>query len=142
MALGMLPCVFLEKYAARLAQRDGVRKYITAGFAGLAGFISLFYIFAEINNLVLLCFVLANIGAAFIESLKVTYFFEVVKKQDAERFWGIYNVAEYAAYLVGPFLVSLFLSFVPSISKMWGILALCMVGFAALAMTIEKKAKK
>lgn len=142
MALGMLPCVFFEKLAVRLAEKSGVRNYIVAGFASLAAFILLFYICSDIHNLVLLFFVLANIGAAFIESLKVIYFFEVVKKKDAERFWGIYNVAEYAAYLVGPFIMSLFLSVIPSIPKMWGILSLCMAGFALLAMTIEKKVKK
>lgn len=142
MALGMIPCVLLEKYAVRLAEKNGVRPYIAGGFGVLAVVISLFYFFNNMHNLVLLFFVLANIGAAFIESVKVIYFFEVVKKKDSERFWGIYNVAEYAAYLVGPFLASIFLSLVPSIPKMWLMLSLCMIGFALLALTIEKKAKK
>ncbi len=142
MALSMLPCVLLEQYAVTLAKHEGVRKYISIGFWYLACFISLFYFLSSYHNWVLLFFVLANIGASFIESLKVIYFFEVVQKVDSERFWGIYNVAEYAAYLVAPFLVSIFLSFIPSMPKMWAAVALCMVGFSVYSLTIEKKVKK
>lgn len=142
MALGMLPCVLIEKYAVRVASRDGARTYIVAGFWYLACFISLFYFLREFPLSVLTLFVLANIGAALIEPLKSIYFFEVVKKHDAERFWGIYNIAEYAAYLIAPFLATFFLAFSPKISSLWAFVAGCMIIFSLGSLTLEKKLKK
>lgn len=142
MAMGILPYVLIEKYIVRRAATGGVRTYIVAGFWYLACFVSLFYFLRDFPAYVSVVFVLANIGAAMIEPLKEMYFFEVVKKSEAARFWGIYNIADYGAYLVAPLVASFFLSSVGDVRLLWAFIALCIIGFSLGSLTIEKKLKK
>lgn len=142
MALGILPYVLIERYIVKRAAVEGVRTYIVAGFWYLACFVSLFYLLRDYPAYVSIIFVLANIGAAMIEPLKEMYFFEVVKKTESARFWGIYNVAEYGAYLVAPLVASLFLGVFNDVRLLWAFVTLCLMVFAFWSLTIEKKLKK
>ena len=71
--------------------------------------------------LLFILFASADIGAAFLEPLRITYFFEVVKKKEAERFFGLYNTAETLGHITAPLIAGFFL-FVGqgNIQYLWG----------------------
>ena len=140
MSMGILPLVLLEQYAGRLAQRNGVRTYIILGFTLVAAFVLSFIFASPWPILLFVLFASADIGAAFLEPLRITYFFEVVKKKEAERFFGLYNTAETLGHIMAPLLGGFFL-FVGqgNIQYLWGGFFLLFVLFAFGSRTIKKK---
>lgn len=137
--LSIVPLVVLEGWVGRRAQKRGVRSYILIGFTILALATTGFTVLMAIPLLLLLAFTLVNIGAAFIEPLRETYFFEVVSKKDSDRFFGIYNASKSLADITGPLLMSAVLMTGFGFMGIWITAALMMASFAFVAWTIQKK---
>jgi MFS family permease len=102
---GILPLVFFEKLIGKLADKHGLRVYMATGFLIIA-LITLFFNIISIVPIVLILMAVVNIGAAFIEPLQETYLFEIIKKKDEERFYGVYNTSDPLANIVGPLIAS------------------------------------
>jgi MFS family permease len=101
---GILPLVLLEPWVGRQARRLGTRAYLTAGFIILA-LGSLSFVPLKVYPLVLLVmFAAVNVGAALIEPLTDSYFFEVASDNEADRLFGLHNASARLANLFGPLL--------------------------------------
>ena len=107
-SLSVIPLILLEFHATDGARKFGVRRYILIGFAILSVMLLLFT--RASPSLLLKLMILINIGAAFIEPNKEVFFFKVVKQEDEERFYGIYNAAYPVAYIIAPTLGALLLA--------------------------------
>lgn len=135
-SLSVVPLILLEFHATDGAQKFGVRKYIIMGYT-LLSVILLFFTTASPSMLVKLM-ILVNIGAAFIEPNKEVFFFKVVKKEDEERFYGIYNTSYPIAYIVAPVLGSLLLTSF-GMNGIWLGSAFVFILIAISALSIGKK---
>ncbi|OGJ51968.1 hypothetical protein A2335_01705 [Candidatus Peregrinibacteria bacterium RIFOXYB2_FULL_32_7] len=139
MTLSILPLVLLENIVGKKAGKNGVRKYLIIGFLLLFIIITSFKFLEFLPIVLLLAFILANFGAAFIEPLKETYFFEVVKKSQSGKFFGIYNIAEPAAFFIAPLFASIILSLGFGISEVWMATAIVMLIFVAVMCFVKRK---
>lgn len=136
--LGILPLVIFEGIAGKLAQKNGVRKYLFFGFL-LISILCLLGFFVQSSYFIIAIIILANIGAAFIEPLKDTYFFEATAQNNAEKFYGIYNIAEPIGFFIGPIIASITLYFISNPYIVWGEIGLISLMFAGIALLIKKK---
>jgi MFS family permease len=136
LAGGIIPLILLERYIGKLADKRGLRIYLSVGYLILAVTLILFHI-VPIVSIVLFLMAAVNIGAAFVEPLQEAYFFKVAKKKDAERFFGIYNMSDPVANVIGPLIASGFI-FLWGYAGLWfgsaGILALIVI----VALTVKK----
>ncbi|PIN88142.1 hypothetical protein COV12_00090 [Candidatus Woesearchaeota archaeon CG10_big_fil_rev_8_21_14_0_10_32_24] len=135
-AAGILPLVLFEKIIGTLADKHGLRIYLAMGFLITAIFTALFDIIS-IVPIVLILMAVVNIGAAFIEPLQETYLFEIIKKKDEEKFYGVYNTADPLANILGPLIASVFVLFW-GLPGVWYGSAAILLGFMVIALKAKK----
>jgi len=101
-----IPLLLFEKFAGRIADQYGINHPLIFGFSllGVAG-ISAFFINDQ-TYLVLLFFILASIGAAFIEPLQEMYFFQATDEKEENRLFGIFYTSNSLAKFIMPLLAS------------------------------------
>jgi MFS family permease len=116
---GIVPLVVLESWVGRRAQAAGTRGYLAAGFAILAAGAASFPLLGFSPELLLFMFAAVNIGAAFVEPLTDTRFFEIATPEEARRYFGIYHAAAPAASLVGPLLAAAVISLGLGLNGVW-----------------------
>ncbi len=103
-ALSAVPLILLERFAGKFADNRSIRLSITLGFSILAFFAFFFPLLYSKPYLLLLAFCAVNIGAAWIEPIKETYFFKIAKKSEREKFFGIYNASQPISSILSPLL--------------------------------------
>lgn len=134
----ILPLIIMEPYIGKKASKFGVKRYIFWGFFILSTISATFIYLNQLPLLLLSLFVLINFGIAYIEPLKDTYFFEVAKKSEAEKYYGIYNTAFPIAYIFGPILGS-FLIMLGGLNLLWAGTSLVLFIFMLFATRIKDK---
>jgi len=134
----IIPLILLEPFVGKHANKNGVKKYIFTGFFILSIITASYIFFKSIPIIVLILFMLSNIGAAFIEPLKETYFFKVAKKYEIEEYFGIYNTANPLANIFGPLLAALFF-YIGGIDLLWIGTSIILFTYLILSTTIKNK---
>ncbi len=126
LAGGIIPLLLLEVYIGKLADKHGMRPFLTIGFLSLAGFTFLFNVIPVVS-VVLVLMAVVNVGSAFIEPLQETYLFKAAKAKDEDRFYGIFKMSYPLANVVGP-LIAAGLIFIGGFTALWyGVVALLLV---------------
>lgn len=138
MSASILPLILLEYGIGKRGDIVGVKRYIICGFCMLAAFVLSFFFLEQWPLILILSFVLVNIGAAFIEPLHGVYFFKAVAKKDCARFFGIYNTADPIANVFGPLLMSSMIVW-GGVTYAWMGVATILFGFAITAFLIGEK---
>ena len=86
----IIPLILLEYYFGKLTGKIGFRKIFVLGYSimSLAAISSFF-----IPNLylILIIITLGGIGMAMLESTTESYFFDIVKKNERDKYYGPYN---------------------------------------------------
>lgn len=92
LSVSIIPMLLLEKSMGSQAYKFGYKKLIPIGFVIYA--FMLFLGYASDSVLVMGIFlILANFGTAMIEPLKDLYILDNTKKEDEERFFGIFSTS-------------------------------------------------
>jgi len=135
---GIIPLVLLEPWVGRKAQERGTRSYITVGFGILAAGSLSFALVGFSPELLLFLFAAINVGAALIEPLTDTYFFESARGDEAEEFFGIYNASAPFANLVGPLLGAAVFTIGFGLEGVWILTAVFLLLCAKVALRIGR----
>jgi len=136
LAGSVIPLVLLEVWVGKLADKHGIRRYIAFGFITMAIITVLFQVIT-IVPVVLFLMAFVNVGLAFIEPLKETYFFKVVDKKNEEKYYGIYNVSRNIANVIAPLIGALTLT-IFGMAGLWYGLAIALFIFFIISLTIKK----
>ncbi len=126
-----VPLILTEYKFSKMAGKVGFRKMFVAGFIFVA--IVSFVCFFVSNIYVLMSLlVLASFGMAMIEPTSEAYFFDVLKKGDASRFYGPYNTRADVTGLVARIFSIFVLAFLPFkfLFILFGLFMIVMVFFA------------
>ncbi len=86
----IIPLIFTEYYFAKLAGKEGFRKIFVIGYF-ILGISALSIFFIPNMYLILLVLVLASFGAGMLEPTTEAYFFDVINKNQRDKFYGPYN---------------------------------------------------
>ncbi len=105
-----LPLILFEFPIGKKADKIGVKNFFTLGYFLLFIF-SFFIYFSKHVYLSIALFVLACVGAAFIEPLREAYLFKKIQKKDETRFYTLYTTAFDIGALLGPLLLSSILAY-------------------------------
>lgn len=138
---GIVPLVVLESWVGRKAQLAGTRPYLVAGFLILAVGAASFTVLGFSPELLLFMFAAVNVGAALVEPLADTRFFEVATGEEARRYFGIYNAAAPMASLVGPLLAAVAISLGLGLNGVWLMAAAVLIGCAWIALGVAEDAR-
>lgn len=126
----VVPLIALEPFVGKFGDRYGVRPFIIFGFAWLAAVVGLVALFSDTKWLVLLLIPSVYVGAACLEPLRDTFFYQTVRPRDKEKYYGIYNLANPIASIGGPVMLAALFSF-GGYSAVWAgsaaLFALCAV---------------
>ncbi|MDO8508546.1 MAG: MFS transporter [Nanoarchaeota archaeon] len=107
-----VPLIFTEYKLSKIASKTGFRKMFIIGFIFVA-IISTICFFVNSIYVILGLLVLASFGMAMIEPTSEAYFFDVLKKGNASRFYGPYNTRADVMGLIARILSTIVLVFLP-----------------------------
>lgn len=99
------PLIFLEYPFGKAAGRKGFRKMFFRGYAILAIVSILCFLLYDFYP-VLLLLVLGSVGAAMLEPTTDAYFFDITKKYQRDKYYGIYNTSMDVFYALSLFVVA------------------------------------
>lgn len=134
----MVPLMLLEGPVGKVAAKVGIRLPVMCGFFVLATVTALYGSLSPWPAALLFAFAAVNVGAAMIEPLQETFFFQSVKKKDVGRFFGIYNTAEPIASITGPLMASIAFG-IGGYASIWVFLSGAMMVFLFISLFIPKK---
>lgn len=109
----IIPLIIFSYHFGKLTCKIGFKKIAFFGYLIIA-FFAFASFFAGTPVIVLILLVFASIGGAMVESPSEAYFFDIIKKDQREKFYGIYNTTIDVNNLLASFLgaiILLFLSF-------------------------------
>jgi len=107
-----IPLIFTEYYFAKLAGKKGFKKIFIIGYFILA--ISALSVFFISNiYLILLILAMASFGAGMLEPTTEAHFFDIVNKNQRDKFYGPYNTAIDLNAFLGTSLSAVILLFLP-----------------------------
>ncbi len=99
LGLVVIPLIFLEMPAGRLADKFGYKKLLFLGFIVL-GLCSLLVYFLNIKYSIVLI-ILASFGAAFIEPLREAFFFKSIKDEEEPTLYPIFRTGIGVGRIIG-----------------------------------------
>lgn len=133
---GIVPLVLFEMWVGKLAARNGVRRYLVLGFGILGVGAVSFAVFGFLPEVLLFLFAAVNLGAAFVEPLVDTYFFEVTTEEEGDRYFGMFNSADPMAALLAPLAGAAVLTVGLGLNAVWLLTAAVMTAALALALRL------
>ncbi|MBW3011245.1 MFS transporter [Candidatus Woesearchaeota archaeon] len=136
LAGSIIPLILLEKKIGSLADKHGLRKYLTIGFLIIGAGTILFQV-VPVVTIILFLMAAVNVGAAFVEPLQETYLFSVVKRKDEERFYGIFNMSDPVANVIAPLVAAGFF-FLWGYPGLWFGVAGVMLMFMLISLTVKR----
>ena len=139
MAGGIIPLVLVEPWVGRRARTQGTRRYLTLGFGVLAAGALSFGLLGYEPALLLFMFAAINVGAALIEPLTDTHFFEVATEDEADRLFGIYNASAPVANLFGPLLGAVVFTVGFGLDGVWVASGLVLAGCVLVARRVRSR---
>lgn len=110
--LSMLPLVFIEYYAGKKASEIGYKKIFLAGYL-ITGILTTACFFIGNIYWVLGFLCLSSFGIGLTEATTESYFFDILKKKEDQRYYAPYNTGIDAGHLTGQFIPALILLFLP-----------------------------
>jgi len=134
---GVVPLLTMESWVGKQASRNGIRRYIVSGFGFLAVLAASFPLLDRLPWLLLFGYAIVNVGAALVEPLTDTYFFEVADESEEDRYFGIYNASAPIAGFVGPLLAGIAFTIGFGLNGVWLITALYLAWVATSALKIS-----
>ncbi len=108
----VIPLVFTEYYFAKLAGKKGFKKIFIIGYL-ILGISALSVFFISNIYLILLILALASFGAGMLEPTTEAYFFDIVNKNQRDKFYGPYNTTIDLHAFLGTFLSAIILLLLP-----------------------------
>lgn len=112
MALTIVPLILLEVKTGEYADKHGVHKPISLGFAIMAAslLVVFFSPYAILNFAII---IIAHLGMAFVEPLQEYYLFKNMKKEEEDKLYGVYMTADPIAFFITPALGAITLLLLP-----------------------------
>ena len=107
-----VPLILLEYYFGRKAARTGFKKMFFTGYL-IVGIISIICFFINPIFIILLLLVLASFGMAMLEPTTEAYFFDIIKKNERDKYYGPYNTTIDINNAIGTLLGAIVLFFLP-----------------------------
>lgn len=112
LAIAMFPVIIFETKTGEFGKIFGDRKIITIGFLIIGILLTVIFVSPwPLLNFGLLA--VANVGSAFIEPLRETYFLKNTPKEKENDFYGIYMTSEQLAHFLTPLFGVITLAFLP-----------------------------
>jgi MFS family permease len=144
MSLVVVPIIFLEYYFATKAGKIGYKKFFFLGFMIPAIIALLCFLFFNVW-FIFVALVLASFGIAMVESTTESYFFDISKGKQDQRFYGPYNTSIDTGSFIGNIIASLVLIFL-EFKFIFLIYSVIMLVLSLISLTtkniIEFKSKK
>jgi MFS family permease len=125
---------------SKIADKGNYKKFFVTGFLILA-LISLGIFFLSSIYWIIAFFIIASIGAAFVEPIAEAYFFKIIHKTDENKYYAPFLTSLDVGGTIGrliPALVIIFLAF----NYMFLFLFFEMLFFVFIALTIKERKKK
>ena len=116
--------------------RRGFKRLFFTGFVILS-FISILCFFISNIYVLLSLLVLASVGISMIESTSESYFFDIINEKQRDKYYGVYNTAVDAGFLLGTLPAALLLLFF-SFKSVFILFAFFMLLFALLSLKIRE----
>ncbi|MCL2538222.1 MAG: MFS transporter [Alphaproteobacteria bacterium] len=132
LTLGIIPYIVLSQPMGMLAKKYGKRTWLAAGFLSFAA-LSFWASFATGWTL-LAIFVLWQISGAFIEPLRDLAFFDTAKKDERQRYWGIFRTASSVSRIIIPLVAAVVIFAFGATSVVWIVAGLAAIATAFLVM--------
>ncbi len=126
----LIPFVLLDFPLGKLSDKIGEKKMLTIGFSIIILSVFIMPFIKESTPWIwALILFTTRIGAATVEVMNESYFFKVIKKEDADEI-SFFRNAPYVAYIVAPALAFPLLFILPSFEYLFFILsAIMLIGF-------------
>ncbi len=136
-AFMLLPFVLLSYPLGRLSDKIGEKKILIIGFIiGALATVLIPFINAPIAYLFAILLFFTRVGAATIEVMSESYFFKIVKEEDADEIAFFRNTRP-LSFLIAPLLATLVLFFVPSIEYLFYVLGVILLIGLLISLRIE-----
>ena len=107
-----VPLILFEYVFAKWAGKHGFKGMFKMGYF-LVSVMAFACFFVSNIYIVLSLLVLASVGMAMLESTTESYFFDILKRKERDRFYGPYNTAIDTGGFIGRMFPSLLLIFLP-----------------------------
>ncbi|MAG78896.1 hypothetical protein CMI40_00790 [Candidatus Pacearchaeota archaeon] len=107
-----IPLILTEYSFGKLAGKIGFRKMFVTGYLIIGFFTILAFFFSNIY-VILALLVIASFGAGMLEPTTEAYFFDIIKKEQREKFYGPYNTTINVNSFLGRVIAAIFLLFLP-----------------------------
>ncbi|MCL5730457.1 MAG: MFS transporter, partial [Candidatus Pacearchaeota archaeon] len=130
-----LPLVFLDYLFGRVAGKSGFKKLFFIGFISL-GVLAVICFFISDLYVILGLLVLASFSLSMIEPTADAYFFDIVEKEERDKYYGIYTTSINTGNLLGSLPAAALLLFLP-FNSLFIFYGLPMIVLAFLALGIE-----
>lgn len=101
MALTLVPLIMLEKWVGERVKNGNMGRHIRMGFLIMVLSLIAIFVFKNVYFSIAM-FVMASVGASFIEPVKETYLFMHLAKHEEDDLFSIYSTARQLGYFVGP----------------------------------------
>lgn len=108
----MLPLVLTEYYSGKKASEIGYKKIFLIGYI-IVGVLAISCFFIGNIYFVLAALCLAGFGIGMTEATTESYFFDILKKGEDQRYYAPYNTGIDAGHLAGQFIPALILLVLP-----------------------------
>ena len=108
----IVPTVLSEYYFGKLVGKKGFKKMFFSGFL-ILGLLALLCFFLGNIYFILIALILASIGISMLEPTTEAYFFDIIKEEQRDKYYGPYNTATEMGSLLGALSPALILLFLP-----------------------------
>lgn len=140
MTLSFAPLLIFEYIAGKLAQKNGVRRYIIIGYVLLVSFSVLAFTQFSVPLVFFAILAASGIGMSFIEPLQETNFLQQTSKPESEKFYGIQNMSGSLADIIAPLGASVILTIAHGeIAYVWIYAAGLMGLFLLISLNIPRR---
>lgn len=117
LTLGIIPYLILSEPMGRLAKKYGTKLWLTLGFLSFAGF-SLWATFAS-GWMLPAIFILWQISGALLEPVHDLLFFDLVKKTEQTKYYGVFRTSQNLPSVIAPILGAGFITFFGGTWAVW-----------------------
>ncbi|MCT4552519.1 MAG: MFS transporter [Alphaproteobacteria bacterium] len=138
LGVSYLPLIINEIIVGKKVAKTGIAIFFSRGFLFCGISAISFTLFDSMPFILLIMFMLSNIGASYVEPLQEIYLFKACKVNEREKFLSLFNTAKSLGVMITPGLASIFLT-LGGYTTMWLSIAFIMLLFALIATTINEK---
>ena len=136
----VIPLVLLEYYFGKLAAKKGFKKLFFTGYF-LLGILALSCFFITKIYVILAVLALASVAISMLESTTESYFFDIIKKTQRDKFYGPYNTSIDISSAIATFIAAGILLFFP-FKSIFIFFGLAMLAFAILSLRTKNIIEK